>query len=134
MNESPIKMRVGVTVEYLEDKSSPDSHRFLWAYGIIIYNDSDEIVQLLNRHWKITDMRGKVEEVHGPGVTGLQPIIKPGKSFAYTSFSQLTTPQGTMEGHYEMQTLNDVLFNVEIPKFILSCPSSTTSVFRSHLH
>src|SRR5690242_6419175 len=99
------KITINITAKttYLPEQSVQDEQRFLWSYEMTIENQSDEIVQLLNRYWKITDMRGKVEEVRGPGVIGLQPIIKPGKSFIYTSFCQLATPQGTMEGRYEMQ-------------------------------
>src|SRR5437868_371198 len=117
-----IKIHVVAKSTYLQEESSVADQRFLWSYEITIINDSDEIVQLLNRYWKITDIRGRVEEVRGPGVVGLQPIIKPGKQFIYTSFCQLTTPKGTMEGHYEFQTLDEVRFYAEIPKFILTSP------------
>src|SRR5471030_2060595 len=86
-----IKVQVSSKSQYLEDESSPENHRFLWSYEITIVNESEEIIQLLNRYWRITDMRGQVEEVRGPGVVGLQPIIKPGKQFAYNSYCQLTT-------------------------------------------
>ncbi|OGT46278.1 MAG: Co2+/Mg2+ efflux protein ApaG [Gammaproteobacteria bacterium RIFCSPHIGHO2_12_FULL_41_20] len=119
---------------YLAAQSDPESQRFLWSYEVTISNEADEIVQLLNRYWKITDMTGRVEEVKGPGVVGLQPIIKPGKKFVYSSFCQLVTPQGTMEGNYEMQTLEEERFLVHIPKFILTAPSAITRTFRSMLH
>jgi ApaG protein len=129
-----IKIEIIAKSQYLADQSSPENHRFMWSYDVTIVNQSDEIVQVLNRYWKITDMRGKVEEVRGPGVVGLQPIIKPGKEFAYSSFAQLTTPQGTMEGFYEMQTLEDIVFQAAIPKFVLTCPSSSANVYKLHLH
>lgn len=119
---------------YVPEQSDINTRKFVWAYEITIANEGDEIIQLLNRHWSITDMTGKIEEVRGVGVIGLQPIIKPGKKFTYTSFCQLVTPQGTMEGHYEMQNLDEVHFEVEIPKFILSAPSTITKSFRSRLH
>ena len=127
-------MHVSVQVTYLSDLSVQESQRFLWAYEVTIINNSEEIVQLLSRYWRITDMTGRVEEVRGPGVVGLQPIIKPGKNFIYSSFCQLTTPQGTMEGHYELQTLDDVSFTIEIPKFILSTPEKISASYRSKLH
>ena len=79
-------------------------------------------------------MSGKIEEIRGIGVIGLQQIIKPGREFVYTSFCQLSTPQGTMEGKYEMQNLDDEHFEVPIPKFILSATSEMTKVFKSRLH
>lgn len=129
-----IKIEIVAQVTYLSEESSTENQQFLWSYEITITNKSNEIVQLLNRHWRITDMSGKVEEVRGPGVVGLQPIIKPEKSFVYSSFCQLATPQGTMEGYYEMQNLDEIKFLAEIPKFILSTPTAVSSRFRSKLH
>lgn len=119
---------------YIPEQSDPSNQKFVWAYEITILNGSEEIIQLLNRCWKITEMTGKVEEITGPGVVGLQPLIKSGKRFTYSSFCQLTTPQGTMEGYFEMQNLDEVHFNVAIPKFILSAPSAITKGYRSKLH
>jgi ApaG protein len=134
MKAKEIEVEIGTKTEYLSDQSSPENHRFLWSYEITILNQSKEIIQILNRYWRITDMRGKVEEVRGPGVVGLQPLIKPGKEFSYSSYCQLTTPQGTMEGHYEIQDLDDQRYIIEIPKFVLTCPATNTGSFRSQLH
>lgn len=128
------KIKVEAHATYVPDQSSPQERRFLWSYEISIENNDTEIVQLLSRYWRITDMTGHVEEVRGPGVVGLQPIIKPGKKFGYTSFCQITMPQGTMEGHYEMQTLNDERFMVEIPKLILTSPVTLSAEYRARLH
>lgn len=134
MTSKIIKINIVTKTTYLTEESAPESQRFLWSYEITIDNQSDEIVQLLNRFWRITDLTGKIEEVRGPGVVGLQPIIKPGKQFTYNSLCQLNTPQGTMEGYYEMQTLDEMRFLTEIPKFILSAPSTVTVGYRSRLH
>ncbi len=109
--------------------------RFFWSYEITLINEGQDIVQLLNRFWRITDMTGYVEEVRGPGVVGMQPVVKPGKQFTYTSFCQLTTPQGTMEGHYEMQAIIDETpFIIEIPKFVLVSPTAVAASFYGKLH
>jgi ApaG protein len=129
-----ITMSVVPMATYLREQSLEESHRFLWSYEITISNESDEMVQLLHRFWRIVDMTGHIEEVRGPGIIGLQPIIKPGKTFAYNSFCQLLTPQGTMEGHYVMQTLDEVNFIVPIPQFVLQSSESTTTAFRARLH
>lgn len=128
-----ITMHIEAHPTYLPEQSSR-SQSFLWSYEITIQNNSNEIVQLLNRYWRIVDMTGHVEEVRGPGVVGLQPIIKPGKKFAYNSLCQLTTPQGSMEGHYEFQTLEEENFTVPIPKLILAAPEEVAAAFRSRLH
>lgn len=109
---------------YRIEQSDPINLKFVWSYEVTVANRGDEIVQLLSRYWRITDTTGKIEEVYGAGVIGLQPIIKPESQFIYTSFCQLATPQGTMEGYYVMQDLDETHFNVQIPRFILSAPSS----------
>ena len=129
-----ITMTVVSSTTYLEEQSVVESNRFLWSYEITISNNSDQIVQLLNRYWRIVDLMGHVEEVRGPGVVGLQPIIKPGKTFTYTSFCQLMTPHGEMEGNYTMQTLDETSFIIPIPKFILSSSDTITAAFRTRLH
>lgn len=129
-----INIKIATQCQYLPDQSSKDSYRHLWSYDIIIVNESEEIIQLLNRVWRITDGRGKIEEIRGPGVIGLQPLIKPGKEFAYSSFCQLGTTSGSMEGQYEMQTIDEVHFFIDIPKIILASPSSESMSIRSQLH
>jgi ApaG protein len=130
MNHS---ITIAVNSLYLPEQSIISNKRFFWSYEITITNNGQEIIQLLNRYWKITDMTGYVEEIRGPGVVGMQPVIKPGKQFTYTSFCQLVTPQGTMEGHYEMQVIkDDTQFLVEIPKFVLSSPAVAS--YQGSLH
>lgn len=134
MKSKALRIHIKTHSHYLPDQSAIESGRFLWSYDVSIHNDTDEIIQLLNRYWRISDMRGKVEEVRGPGVIGLQPLIRPGKTFAYSSYCQLGTPQGTMEGHFEMQNLNEETFLVEIPQFSLISTSSSDTAYRSRLH
>src|SRR5690554_7707135 len=94
----------GITVEvepvFLEAHSSPADGHFVWAYDVRISNNSSESVQLLSRHWRITDALGRTQEVRGPGVVGEQPHIAPGRSFEYTSGAPLPTPSGMMVGSY----------------------------------
>lgn len=132
-DESPA-IEITVKPSYIAEQSDLVAQKFIWSYEITIINNSNEIVQLLNRYWRIVNMTGRIEEVHGAGVIGLQPLIKPGKQFVYISFCQLQLPQGTMEGQYEMQNLDEVRFKVNIPKFILSAPTEITRSFRSRLH
>jgi ApaG protein len=134
MIKKNMKIFVSARPAYVLEQSDPINMKFVWSYEITIDNQTNDTVQLLNRHWRITDTTGKVEEVRGAGVIGLQPLIKPGRRFIYTSFCQLATPQGTMEGIYEMQNLDEEHFDITVPKFILSAPSSITHAFRSKLH
>jgi ApaG protein len=114
---------VRVEPTYLESRSSPDSSQYFWAYRVIIENQGWETVQLLSRHWMITNAHGELTEVKGPGVVGEQPVLKPGESFEYTSGAPLNTPSGMMGGAYQMQTDNGECFDIEIPTFSLDCPN-----------
>jgi ApaG protein len=116
---------IAVSVEptYLEERSSPDSSQYFWAYRVIIENQGKETVRLLNRHWMITNARGELTEVKGPGVVGEQPVLKPGESFEYTSGAPLDTPTGMMGGAYEMETDSGERFHIEIPTFSLDRPN-----------
>ena len=87
-----------------------------------IDNQGNEKVQLVNRHWKIIDANGILQEVRGKGVVGEQPILNPGEKFEYTSGTPLTTSSGFMEGSYEMQSDNGNTFDVQIPQFSLDTP------------
>jgi ApaG protein len=135
MHKKKLAIKVSSTkTSYISEQSDPMAQRFVWSYEITILNEGAELVQLLHRYWRITDMTGKIEEIHGVGVVGLQPLIRPERPFIYTSFCQLHTPQGTMEGQYELQTLEEEHFKIEIPKFILSAPSEITKIFKAKLH
>lgn len=115
-------VRVRVSSRYVPERSSPAEKRWFFAYTIRISNEGSEAVQLLNRHWLITDEEGEVEEVRGPGVVGQQPLLQPGQSFEYTSFCPLGARFGTMEGTYEMVAPDGRHFDVRIAPFALSEP------------
>jgi len=121
-SETTRSIEVTVQPSYLEDQSSPEEQHFVWAYHVQIANHGSEKVQLLNRHWRITDGRGTTQEVQGPGVVGEQPVLPPGGSFRYTSGCPLTTPSGIMQGRYQMQKDDGERFWINIPAFSLDSP------------
>ncbi len=108
---------------YLEADSSPSNSQYFWAYHVIVENQGRNTVQLLSRHWMITNARGELTEVKGSGVIGKQPFLKPGESHAYTSGAVLNTPSGMMGGSYQMESDGGELFDVEIPTFSLDFPN-----------
>ena len=116
---------IAVSVEpaYLEARSSPDSSQYVWAYRVTIENQGRETVRLLSRHWMITNARGELNEVKGPGVVGEQPVLKPGESYEYTSGAPLNTPSGMMGGAYQMESESGERFDIEIPTFSLDRPN-----------
>ncbi len=116
------KIRVRVTPEYVSDQSEPEDDYFFWSYKVEITNLGTDTVQLKTRHWRITDARGRTEEVRGPGVVGEQPVIEPGKSYSYSSGCPLKTPQGLMVGSYQMVDGGGKMIDVAIPAFSLDSP------------
>lgn len=113
---------VSVKPVYLEDQSSPVDNHYVWAYKVRIENHGDETVQLLRRHWKITDAMGRQQEVQGSGVVGEQPVLHPGDVYEYTSGTPLSTPSGIMMGTYQMSTNGGEKLDVDIPAFSLDSP------------
>lgn len=114
---------VRTSVSYLPEQSEPARGRWFWAYHIRIENEGEMAVQLLTRHWIITDGRGARHSVEGEGVVGEQPMIEPGASFDYVSGCHLSTPTGSMQGSYHMQGEDGSAFDVAIPKFGLVAPA-----------
>jgi len=113
---------VHVESRYDPSRSQPDQERWFFLYTVTITNEGGARVQLLNRHWVITDGNGLVQEVRGEGVVGEQPELEPGESFEYTSGCPLGTEIGTMQGSYEMLDGDGRRFPVKIAEFTLSEP------------
>ena len=117
-------IQITVMPQYLPDQSEPDEGRYVWAYTIEVANLGRRTVQLVARHWVITDAAGKVETVSGLGVVGEQPVLNPGETFRYTSGCPLSTSSGVMEGHYRMVDEKGGAFDAEIPAFSLDSPQT----------
>ncbi len=115
---------VRVSVSYLPEQSQPRHGRWFWSYHIRVENGGEAAVQLLTRHWIITDGRGDVAEVMGEGVVGDQPVLDPGESYDYVSGCPLQTATGSMEGSYGMIDAEGEPFDVAIPMFPLHAPAT----------
>ncbi|WP_422346236.1 Co2+/Mg2+ efflux protein ApaG [Parasphingorhabdus sp.] len=122
-SETTDGVTVRVSVTFLPEQSDIDGLRWFWAYHIRIENERDTAVQLLTRHWRISDARGALHRVDGDGVIGEQPIIQPGKSHDYVSGCPLNTPSGAMAGHFMFVGSAPDAFEVRIPHFPLSAPT-----------
>ena len=122
MHKQQYHITVEVETTYVRDQSIPEESRYVFAYTITITNTGTVPVQLLGRHWVITDANNKVQEVRGEGVVGEQPHLTPGDSFRYTSAAMIETPVGCMQGEYQMIADDGVEFEAEIPAFNLSTP------------
>lgn len=112
-------IEVEVTPEYLPEESTPEGTQFVFAYHITITNRGETEVQLMSRHWVITDGHGETREVKGDGVVGKQPKLKPGEKHQYSSYCPLPTPTGNMRGSFNMTNDLGATFEVKIPLFFL---------------
>ena len=115
-------VRVQVMAQYSPEQSQPLQNQWFFLYTVQISNEGIETVQLISRHWIITDADHHVKEVRGLGVVGKQPVLDPGESFQYTSGCPLSTPFGSMRGTYQMLKPDGERFDVEIGPFALTEP------------
>jgi len=115
-------IEVTVAPTYLESQSRPTEGLYVWSYDIQIANHGDATVQLRQRHWRISSANGQLLEVKGEGVVGVEPVIKPGDRFSYSSFTNLTTPSGLMWGEYTVETPGGERLVLTIPAFSLDSP------------
>lgn len=126
MENSLISHGVKVKVEVRYEPNAginTEDQTYIFSYFITIFNNNPFSIQLLNRAWMILDSDGSHRVVQGEGVVGLQPIIEPGESFEYSSFCNLQTDMGQMQGVYQMENLdNHARFDVRVPTFIMIAP------------
>jgi ApaG protein len=115
-------VRVAVRARYSAEHSDPAQSRWFFLYTITIQNEGSETVQLTDRHWFIVDGSGRTEEVQGEGVVGEKPVLEPGQAYEYTSGCPLTTPFGSMAGHYRMLRADGTHFDAEVALFELVQP------------
>jgi ApaG protein len=121
-------IRVEVLARYSPENSRPQQDVWVFQYTVRITNQGTETVQLISRHWIITDALEHTEEVKGPGVVGEQPVLAPGESFKYSSWCPLKTPVGMMHGTYQMVRTAQVgrasggQFDIQIAPFGLKAP------------
>ena len=114
---------VRASVSFQAETSAPAGHQWFWVYHVRIENNGDTPVQLIDRHWQITDARGGLSVVEGAGVIGEQPVIAPGAAFDYVSGCPLTTPTGRMVGTYGMMGADGQRFTISVPELPLLAPT-----------
>ena len=112
-----------VRVQFLPDQS-PSEGPYAFSYTVTIRNTGDVTAQVIARQWLISNANGQTEEVRGLAVVGHQPLLKPGESFEYTSWTRIDTPQGTMQGTFYGMTEDAHAFESPIPLFVLAQPQA----------
>jgi len=118
------QIKINVKSSFLKDKSSIKESVYFFMYKVTIVNNTDKKIQLINRHWHISDANKNTQVIDGEGVIGQQPILNISDSFEYTSFCPIKTEFGTMSGYYTFKEINtNKLYKGIIPKFILVSPT-----------
>jgi len=125
MPETIHDIKINITTRYLAEQSDTNEERYMFAYTVTITNTGNIGVQLISRHWIITDANNSIQEVRGIGVVGEQPHLAPGEGYEYTSGTPLPTPIGTMRGSYLMLADDGTEFDKTIEEFLLSVPGLT---------
>ena len=116
------EFQCSVAVKYVAEQSTPPSGPFAFAYTVTIRNSGSVAAQLVARQWLITDANGHAEEVRGLAVVGHQPLLKPGETFEYSSWTRIATPHGSMRGTYFCMTEDARPFETPVPEFQLVFP------------
>lgn len=112
-------VRVEVLARHSPENTKAAQDQWVFQYTVRITNQRQDPVQLISRHWIITDALDEVREVKGPGVIGQQPILAPGESFKYSSWCPLPTPTGMMQGTYRMVSADGIEFDIAVAPFAL---------------
>ena len=113
-----------VVVRPLPEQSDPAKGQHAFAYTVTIRNTGDVTAQLIARHWIITDGEGRSEEVRGLAVVGHQPLLKPGESFEYSSWTRIGTPHGSMRGTFFCMTEDAHAFDAAVAPLTLARPGA----------
>ena len=113
-----------VVVRHLPQQSDPKTGQHAFSYTVTIRNSGDVAAQLIARHWIISDANGHTDEVRGLAVVGHQPVLKPGESFEYTSWTKLRTSNGTMRGTFFCMTEDAQPFESPVHEFGLTLASA----------
>ena len=119
-----INIDIFITSSYTPEYSDPEDKKFSFVYHVSIKQNEYYPVQLMSRHWIITDGDSQTREVKGPGVIGKQPVIAPGELYKYSSSVAIGTKVGTMGGCYKMIDDSGIQFDTTIPVFLLSMPGA----------
>lgn len=110
---------VTVHPEYIHERSHPRKGIYAFAYTVIIENLGTETTQLIDRRWSVFSGTTKIADIRGEGVVGEQPVLGPGVTFEYTSWTVIRDSVGAMVGSYTFVSEDGDFFEVKIPKFDL---------------
>ncbi|XP_056383659.1 F-box only protein 3 [Hyla sarda] len=127
------EITISVSTSFLPELSSIHPPHYFFTYRIRMEMAKNALpekaCQLDSRYWRITNAKGNVEEVQGPGVVGDYPQLRAGRVYEYTSCTTFSTTSGYMEGSYTFHRLDNKneVFTVAIPRFHMKCPTFRVS-------
>lgn len=114
-------IKISVKTRYSGVIHTKEAAEHVFTYYISISNTSKNTIQLLERHWEITDSMNKTIIVDGEGVVGQTPILDVDDHYTYRSNSTLKGHFGIMKGWFTMMNLHtSEKFIVTIPTFQLN--------------
>ena len=114
------QITISVAVRALPEQTDPAQQLYGYAYTVSLHNTGSVAAQVIARHWVITDHHGQAQQVRGLGLVGHQPMLKPGEQFEYTSWAQIGTPQGSMQGTLFCITDDAHWFEAPVAEFALA--------------
>lgn len=117
------------TIELEEDeKDFVNAGKFVYGYYLCIENNSSEKIQLIGKHWNITDTKGNSFCDDSFGFKGEIPILEPGESYEFTSFAPLTTPNAVFYGSCKVvKEGQGISEDIKVPTFLMGSKKYTTS-------
>jgi len=115
---------VKVQVTFKPEESDATHDHWVYSYKITLHNTGKAAARLLTRHWIVTDGDERVQEIHGEGVVGRQPYLRPDDIFEYQSRVAIETPIGSMRGSFQMITDDGEQFDAPVAPFTLAPPNS----------
>ena len=118
-------IRITVRPQFVEARSRPELHEYVFLYRVRIENAGAGTLQLIRRRWHIHDATGEDQHVEGDGVVGRQPMLHPGTVHEYKSYCVLRAPTGWMEGEYVLVDKGGAERTAQIPRFDLSAEPTT---------
>lgn len=123
VRQTSFGLAISVEVDYLKESSSPRDKVYTFVYHIKIENKNLFSIKLIRRHWTVKDSNGAKREIEDAGVGDSQPVIKPEKSFNYSSEIKLSTGIGKMTGAFVIENrTSKEIFRVPAPEIRFVAP------------
>lgn len=113
-------IKFSVETNYQREHSQPAHGHFVFNYMTTVENNT---VRLKAHHWEVIGAIYPKYNRENNKIVGKQPILEPTQIYQFESGYNLQSGVGKMSGYYIMdRILDEWIFNVEIPEFIVMTP------------